>query len=237
MKGSIRAIAILLAVAGAIGSVASYKVCTLIFSEIQHTTVAYHIDERLSQDVQRQIIAFVQSHADSAPQQLIDDICAQFGFVENVQLSHTPHAQTLQIQSRPLLALINDQEVATAAGLLFDKNNFSDQSLQNIKRVQVPAEQCTQMLAPVVHDWIERMPADLFASFAVTWVDENAIELKSKNDSQLVIRCSHTQSVDQLCAQACAQAKDEMVQQRSLERHQELVADVRFDRQIIISKR
>ncbi len=235
MKGSIRAVAALLGMTGLIGSVATYKVAAIIFTGMQHASITYHIDERLSQKSQQQIIAHIENNRSISPQDLINDVRTQFGCIDSIQLKYTPYTAEMHISARELSAVVNDQFVVTISGIMLEKEQYSPFLFDNLKHINMH-ELCEIKLPAIIHSWIDRAPFELFKAFDVVWFDENNIELKNKKDSQLVIRCAHTQSVDSLAIDACRDAKQALMNDNWV-RHHEVIADVRFDRQIIISKR
>ncbi len=236
MKGSIHAVAVLLSITGLIGSIATYKVAAIIFSGAQHTSITYHIDERLSQESQRHIIAYIEKNRSISSQMLIDDVCMQFKCVDSAYLWYTPHGADLHIRACTLLAGVNDQFVVTTSGRVLEKNHFAPSLSDDLKHIKIH-ELCEIQLPTVIHNWIDRAPFEVFEAFDVTWVDENNIELKNKKDPQLVICCMHTQPINSLVIDACTYAKKTLISDSMWAKHHEVIADVRFDRQIIVSKR
>jgi len=236
MKGNIRAIVLLLSITGLIGSVATYKVALIIFSGIQHTSITYHIDKRLSQESQQQIIACIENNKSILSQNMIDTVCTQFKSIDTIQLRHTPHGAMINITAHELSAMVNDQSVVTATGAILEKTQYNSSFFNTLKHITVHGL-CDSKLPIIIRDWIDRASPEIFRTFDVTWFDENTIELKNKKNSRLVIRCAHEQPIDSLAINACAQIKKALVCNSIWATHHELIADVRFDRQIIVSKR
>ena len=236
MKGSVRAVAALLSITGLIGSVATYKVAAIVFSGAQHASITYHIDERLSQKSQRHIITYIEKNRSISSQKLIDDVCMQFKCIDSVRLCYIPHRANMHVSACTLLAKINHQFVATTSGMVLEKEQYDPILVDRLKHINIH-ELCEIQLPTVIHNWIDRAPFEVFEAFDVAWFDGNHIELQNKKDPQLVICCTHTQPINSLAVDACTHAKKTLISDSMWAKHHEVVADVRFDRQIIVSKR
>ena len=236
MKGNIRAVALLLSITGLIGSVATYKVATIIFSGMQYASISYHIDERISPNLQQQIIAYIENNRSISSQILINDIHSQFACVDSVQLQHSPHAVDLYVSACDILAVINNQFAVTASGIMLEKEQYNSSFFADFKHIKIP-QMCELQLPTAIHSWIDQAPLEIFKVFDIAWFTENHIELQHKKDPQLVICCTNTQPINSLVIDACTDAKKALMGNNMRASHHEVIADVRFDRQIIVSKR
>jgi len=242
MKGNMHVIAILLGFSGVIGSIATYKVTTIMFSKSHGIKpITYHFDDRLSKKSQKKIVAYIEQHRYAHSQALVSSVCSTFDYIKSAQLHYTPHTVNIHIQAHNLSAIINNQYAVTTSleySTLLNIHDFNPQIINELKQLNLDTIEhvsAQSILPSTIHEWIIRMPHDLFTQFHVSWIDENNIECTYKKDPQLTIRCTHTQNIDATDIESCLYAKNTLPS-HMLSIHKKIVADVRFDQQIIISK-
>lgn len=236
MKGNIRIIAVLLAISGGIGLLATYKAAAIIFSGNANNNVpiVYHFDTKISSQAKAEIKHHIQTHQSMRAQALIDSLCKQFNHLKQVYIQYAPQNINIHITAHEPCALINETSVVTTDGRMLNRTAFTDTALEHIKALNVPSikDTYTQLPAPIF-SWIQRTPDTIFKDFSITWIDENEIECAHKEDPHLIIRCTHTQDLRAHDIDACIYAK----KQRTIAPQHTVVADIRFNRQVIISKK
>jgi len=236
MKGNRRAVIGLLCMAGMIGAVATYKAAAIVISHTQHAKIAYHFDNRLSYDTQNKIVQHVDQCVHSSPQELITDIHTTFDCVQKIALQYEPDGAQMVISAHDILALINNHFLVTPSRNLIAKEWYNAAAVAAVKCMDVSLLSERQ-LPDAIYAWIDRMPESLFHTFNVTWIDENSIELRHAQDPQLTIVCAHAQPIETVLLDSCIEQKAILLSNRQIRKGDSILADVRFDQQIILSKK
>lgn len=237
MKGNKCAVLGLLGITGCVGSIAVYRVILIIVAAVCSGQIQYVFDEHLSTKAKEHIAAYANCVLLSSAQDYINAIQQQFKYIDTVQLSYMPEMTQLYIKAREPIARINDHYVADRCGHLFKATVFQDTLVQKLKSVFIAQLSDNLTLPDNIHQWVSQISPALCATYNITWIDEHTIELKKHDDPALIIRCSSEQSMTDMPLQMCMQAKESLLQAVTLKATQAIVTDIRFDRQIIVSKR
>lgn len=239
MKGNIRAIIGLLCVSGIFSSIALFKVVTMVYSLVQPSAITCSFNGHLSIPTQNAIQAYAQeNHTALSSQSLINTLCDHFTCIKSAQLSLTPHGSHMVAHAHVPHALINDTLIANDQGHLFLAHDFNVSLLHNIKRMYIHNIHTSDKNLPsLIQQWIISTPLSLFESYAISWIDEHNIECIDIHDPQFIIRCRHDQLITKEIINQHAYIKNNYDNQQVHKRDKYIVTDIRFDKQIIISKK
>lgn len=240
MKGNIRTIITVLCLSGFFSIIALCKTVMIIWAAVQPTyTFTYSFDTTLASTARHAIQTYVEQHDTLSSQALINGICAEFNYVYSCQLAYKPSGAHIQINAHTLAYAINDQLVANQDGTLFAKEVFKPTLYATLKKISVPTFVPTSQEVPsLLHQWICHAPPTIFSQYAVCWLNEHIIELTDLDDAQFVIRCTHNQTLDATTLQSYRTLKNEL-STHALRQHDtsSVIADIRFEGQIILSKK
>ena len=240
MKGNIRTIITVLCLSGFFSAIALCKAVMIIWSALQPTyAFTYSFDTRLASTARHHIQTYVEQNGRVNSQALINGICATCNYVQSCQLSYNPSGAHLQINAHTPAYIINDRVVTSQEGNLITKEAFTSELVGSLKKISVPTvAQESSELPSLLHQWMCHVSPTIFSQYAICWVDEHTIELTDLQDHQFVIRCTHNQTLDVATLQSYSTLKNELnsnaLKQKSTA---SIVADIRFEGQIIFSKK
>lgn len=212
----------------------------IVWSAVQPAyTFTYSFDTTLASTTRHSIQTYVEQHSTLSSQALINSICSEFNYIHSCQLAYKPSGAHIQINAHTAAYAINDQLIANQDGTLFAKEAFTPTLFEELKKVSVPTLVPTSPKTPsLLHQWICHAPPTLFSQYAVCWLDEHTIELTDLEDAQFVIRCTHNQTLDATTLQSYRTLKNELSDHALRQRNtNSVIADIRFEGQIILSKK
>lgn len=239
MKGNVRAIIGLLCISGIFSSIALFKVVTMVYSLVQPSTIICSFNGHLSIPTQNAIQTYIQQNRTIlSSQSLINTLCDHFNCIKSAQLSLTPHGSHMVAHAHVPHAFINDTLIANDQGHLFSAHDFDVSSLHTIKKINIHNIHTSDKHLPhLIQQWIIATPLSLFESYSINWINEHNIECVDIHDPQFIIRCRHDQLITKEIIDQHAYIKNNYDNKQMNKRSKYIVTDIRFDKQIIISKK
>ena len=200
----------------------------------------YAFDSCFSNATRDRLKEFIdtRNHTIGSSKQLFEDLKKQFPQVKSLIVERcAPGVMHYDIQSVRPLVTINKQCVVAENGAVFPMTLFAQRSVNFLYDVAVPNFGFKQLPTSFVTAMQEMLP-EMFSSYAVSWIDDKEMWLRDKNDPSFFIICNTKKLPDAQMFSHCNRLRQEMTQktdERKTEKQSIVVADIRFDKQIIFS--
>ena len=200
----------------------------------------FAFDGLLAPTTQTNIKDFIEKNAAfkrSSSAVIASELKKTFPCVEMVALELVaPRVLHIDIAATKPLVTINKNQVLVESNKVLDRGFFTVHRIDHLYDVQlahIPAlgEQCT-----VLTQAVQKLLPSFFSQYTVMWNDEFELALRDKNMPDFSIICNADTIPDFKVLEHCQQLKNTIVQQGTAGHNvdQQWIADVRFDKQIIL---
>lgn len=204
-----------------------------LMTRVDHFTCS--IDARIAGPTYQAISSYVADNTTlmhSRAEQVCANIVHTFPVVHACTFHHVSRGIVhLAMQAADPLYVLNDDYILTHAMRVLPRTLYQESALVAVPGIVVdrPIQQSEIPL-------VASIPDDLARSFTTTWLNEHEIILRADDQDLFSIVCSADAFPSEKMVAACAHLKDEL-EQRGLfgkRRDKRWIADVRFDKQIIL---
>lgn len=191
-------------------------------------------DQSLSSTAQKDLQTFIQKQRVTDLAQLSQQIRNKFPQIQVVQACHD-QTGVLHIAleaSSPKLS-INNEYVLCENGALVALSYIPNEIRANLASIATKDKSLVEDL--VFRSWAQSLPIDLCHDYAIVWVDQFTIYYTDQKNKAFHLVCDAARYPDVAILNSYQEIKNTLSQRSGL-RNQHVIADARFDRQIIVRK-
>jgi len=191
-------------------------------------------DQSLSPAAQKDIQTFIQQQRVTDLAQLSQAIQEKFHQIKAVQACHdrTGVLRIVLDASEPKL-LINNEYVLCKNGAVVVHAYIPDEIRVDLAAIATKDKSLVEDL--VFRSWAQHLPIQLCHEYAIVWVDQFTVYYTDQKNKAFHLVCDAAQYPDVSILNSYQEIKNTLSQRNGL-RNQQVIADARFDRQIIVRK-
>lgn len=213
-------------------------VITYLFGVKQY---ALRTDDRIIPELNEQLAVHVKSlplGIRAWPERKAQEIQKQFPWIKSISFFRTP-TQTMQVAvviDEPILKV---NEAILTRSQVFPASTFTQAQIAALPTLAVYFPSITDR-AEIPAAFIphaQTLAGELFAPYAITWIDEYTARLVDKEQPNFVIQCNAQTIPNAKMLAYCASIKKLLQERGSFEgrkKHARWIADIRFERQVIL---
>lgn len=202
-------------------------------------THSHTVDFRFSPAVNADITNYIETNKEFSKSRSFADLQTQFPYIKSLKIQRSAPAHTdYETIAHELLVTINNQQVVTDNGLVFNRELFAPRSVKFLYNIETVHQHSARVPEAFIDSMHAFMP-DIVKAYTVTWIDDKEIVLHDKVQPLFFIKCSAKKLPDKQVLATCTRLMQEILQQLSEKKiqkvQQSLIADIRFDKQIILN--
>lgn len=218
-----------------IGGLASYKLGHAIFGADKYH---FSLDAQLSTAMHKAIKDAVNESGIMPLAGIAESVRTVCPAVANVAVERRAN-KSLHIiveADKPYLCFAG-KSVLLSSGSVVDKKCFKKAVLKDLPIVACKEHgDANSEVSPDFIQWLLHLDTDIFAQYAITWIDDYEICLQDKQDNHAMIMCSIDTPLDEKIRDVCQRIIGERIDHaQGTVRDYLYTADIRFEKQIIIS--
>jgi hypothetical protein len=207
---------------------------SVYFFAVHRFAVSY--DALISPQTQSAITAYVNSYPTYALNfaLLEQSLKQKFSCIASIQASAQPNGIIkLHIDTIRPLYLLNDKYMITAHNSIINADYYTDAITQKIPTLQMALQSDQKNLSEKTFAYISTLCTLALSDMAVFWKQPHDIHIHLPTDN-IKLRCNANTMPTQELFDRCIQIAQE--HNRSSTQAKKVLADIRFDNQIIVSK-
>ncbi|HSW73897.1 MAG TPA: hypothetical protein VLG71_01955 [Candidatus Limnocylindria bacterium] len=241
MKRSWGTTCILMSIGALICLVTVHVGCAYLFAVKR---ITFSVDPLFAPTTSSEIISFLEHTKDLDKQsitQLYTTLQSEFPAVKTLTVQRiAPDQLHVMISCQKPYMMVNETTTVTEGGYLVPTTVFAQTHTKNLPALTIANLPCaTHRAPPGLMNCIGQLREQLCKQYTVIWRTELETELVDKQQPQFAVVCNTTTLAQPSLLARCQKLKEELQSQGAFEAKPKKlwIADIRFDKQIILSRR
>ena len=223
-------------------SALSYALVVLVISYLFGVKrYELRVDDRIVPELNAQLAAYIQSLPLGIrvwPDRKAQEIQKQFSWIKSVSFFRIP-TQTMHVTVAIDEPVIKVNEAILTQSQVFPASTFTQTQIAALPTLTVNFPSITDRaeIPPAFIPHAQTFATELFAPYAITWIDGYTARLTDKEQPQFVIQFNAQTIPDAKMFVHCASIKKMLLERGSFEgrkKQSRWIADIRFERQVIL---
>ncbi len=208
--------------------------------KIYPTACKYGFDSLFSKEFKKSIESYIDdAYAQNPdPEKLVKTIAKQFPALQQItfDVCQQEHTKFIIHGYKPLL-VINNEFVVLASGKVFPVAWYHKKLLHELCNVSYEQVVKKDKVDKRFVKFVVGCPQEILDECSVIWKSHEDIQLRSKKDTNLVIRTNSSGIPEMQDLEICNNMKEKVGTQRGNKKgkKQTMVCDMRFSRQLVVS--
>ena len=201
-----------------------------------------HFPTSLSSNSREKIDSFIAKNSNyqqNKPAKIISTIKENFPFIKTVALNYEATKQLdIIVSTYKPIYLINSNQLLLESGELNSREDYTSEVTQNLPTINFNNKDKQQEKRKLTESSIlQQIDHEIKKQYSIVWKNENHILLNDKNQKNFSILCNAHSILQKNKITTCQKLKNKKIaRNRWYLTKRQVIADIRFDKQIIFSR-
>lgn len=216
-----------------LASVGCWRLSREIFSITCHTC---QLAPGLSQETKKSIKELVANHYRASFEQMVDALKQRCPAIKTVSMQRcADHRMQITLDIfRPTIKL-GQNAVLLENNMVVDAHHFTLKTLQQLPVVLLDNQTQPAHMSAECRAWLNNLDTDIFKNFILSWKDDYHIYAYQKDNTKKIIMAGVNARLEKEIIEVCQHIMNEKIQLGHGTARESWCADIRFDKQIIVS--